>query len=102
MDRKPTEFESSYNEESIGSGLLRSMQQKPLAYIGLLGMVGACSYGYMRYKTRGVLHSTSLFLMQLRVGAQAMVVGTISIGMVYNAVNQYNLRKEKQRLKNAE
>ena len=61
-------------------------------------MGGACGYGYWRYKTRGVLHSTSLFLMQLRVGAQSMVIGTLCIGMLYNMVQQQYKKKEKKQL----
>lgn len=59
-------------------------------------MIGALGYGYHRYKTRGFLVSPSLFIMQLRVGAQAAVVGCITCGMVYNMVQQHILKKKKE------
>ncbi|OXU25395.1 hypothetical protein TSAR_016985 [Trichomalopsis sarcophagae] len=90
------EFTSSYEEEGIGSGIVRQFQEKPIAMTGIVGMIGALGYGYNRYKTKGFLVSPSLFLMQLRVGAQAMVVGCITCGMIYNMVQQHLLKKKNE------
>ncbi|KAG8258802.1 HIG1 domain member 1A, mitochondrial [Homalodisca vitripennis] len=47
---------------------------------GLLGFVGALGYGAYKYKHRGEM-SRSLFFVQLRVGAQSMVVGALVISI---------------------
>jgi hypothetical protein len=47
-------------------------------------MLGTIGYGGWRYKTKGFKFNASLFLMQLRVGAQSVVVGCITVGLLYN------------------
>lgn len=57
-------------------------------------MCSAVGYGYWRFKNKGYLISPSLFLMQLRVGAQSAVVGCIMVGMIYKMVNEHLLNKK--------
>lgn len=38
--------------------------------------------------------SPSVFLMQLRVGAQGVAVGALALGMVYHMINEYVLKKK--------
>ncbi|XP_046667340.1 HIG1 domain family member 1A, mitochondrial-like isoform X2 [Homalodisca vitripennis] len=67
-------------DESQGDRLSRKMKEAPLLPIGLLGFVGALGYGAYKYKHRGEM-SRSLFFVQLRVGAQSMVVGALVISI---------------------
>lgn len=67
--------------------------------LGVLGLIGACSYGAYRYKTKGMTFTPSLFLIQLRVGAQATVVGCLTLAMVYRMVDQHILKKDKEPVK---
>ncbi|KAF6207628.1 hypothetical protein GE061_016075 [Apolygus lucorum] len=60
--------------------------------IGIVGLVGAVIYGAYQYKNRGKM-STSVYLMQLRVGAQSMVVGTLALGVTFNLINEAFFKK---------
>lgn len=56
--------------------------------IGVL--VCSVAYGAYKYKTRGKM-STSVFLMQLRVGAQGLAVGTLAGGLLYTMIREHFL-----------
>jgi len=55
---------------------------------GLAGLTLACLYGAYKYKHRGTM-STSVFLMQLRVGAQGTVVACLTAGIAYALFKDY-------------
>lgn len=60
---------------------------------GLAGLTLACLYGVYKYKHRGTM-STSVFLMQLRVGAQGTVVACLTAGIAYTLVRQYLMKSD--------
>ena len=47
--------------------------------LGILGTCGMLGWGFYRFKYRGGM-SPSVFLMHLRVKAQGMIVGAITLG----------------------
>lgn len=49
---------------------------------GILGFGLVAAYGIYRFKTRK--GKTSLYLIQLRLAAQATTVGIIGVGVLYN------------------
>lgn len=59
--------------------------------IGVL--TAAVAYGAYKFKHRGNM-STSVFLMQLRVGAQGLAVGALTLGLLYSMVNEHILKKK--------
>lgn len=54
----------------------------PLGIAGTLGMLGYCVYNY---KNRGSM-STSVYVMQTRVMAQAVIVGAMAAGVTYSII----------------
>lgn len=48
----------------------------------MAGFLGVVAFGAYNYRNRGTM-ATSMYLMQLRVAAQGTVVGTLSIGLLY-------------------
>lgn len=77
-------------EEKQSSKLWRKMKEAPFVPVGIGGLIGAVGYGIYNYRKRGAM-STSVYLMHLRVKAQGMVVGAITIGIGINiGVHLYN------------
>lgn len=54
----------------------------PLGIAGTLAMLGYCAYNY---KNRGTM-STSVYVMQTRVMAQAVIVGAMTLGVTYTMI----------------
>ncbi|KAK6183476.1 hypothetical protein SNE40_010952 [Patella caerulea] len=79
-------------QESSQSKLWRKTKEAPFVPIGILGLIGACIYGAKTYKNRGGM-STSVYLMQYRVIAQGMVVGSITLGMCASIAQKIYNRK---------
>ncbi|XP_064595289.1 HIG1 domain family member 1A, mitochondrial-like [Liolophura sinensis] len=75
-------------EESHGSKLWRKTKEAPFVPIGLVGLTGAVVMGAIKYKNRGQM-TTSMYLMQLRVVAQSMVVGAMTLGVGYSLLSDY-------------
>ncbi|KAG8223388.1 hypothetical protein J437_LFUL002633 [Ladona fulva] len=80
----------SYVDETHAEKLARKAKDAPFLVVGILGLIGACGYGVYAYKNRGKM-STSVYLMQLRVGAQGAVVGALTLGVAYNLIREYVL-----------
>ncbi|XP_052822958.1 HIG1 domain family member 1A, mitochondrial-like isoform X1 [Octopus bimaculoides] len=74
-------------EEDNESKLLRKIREAPFMPIGIAGCIGAVAYGIYNYKNRGKM-STSVYLMHLRVKAQGMVVGALTIGVAINIMQK--------------
>ena len=68
--------------------------------LGIAGLIGTCIYGYRRYKTQGYKISPSMYVLQLRVAAQSVVVGALTCLMVWNMVEKNILHKEDTPKKN--
>lgn len=60
---------------------------------GIAGLTLACLYGAYKYKHRGTM-STSVFLMQLRVGAQGTVVACLTAGIAYTLFRDYFMKPD--------
>ena len=58
-------------------------------------MIGALGYGAYSFRHRGKM-STSVFLMHLRVKAQGMVVGAITVGVGLSLLNEYYLKPKQE------
>ena len=69
------------------------MCMKICMYAGIAGTIGMIAAGAYNYKNRGTMR-TSIYLMHLRVRAQGMVVGAITIGVTYNLLRDYVFNKE--------
>ncbi|KAF2898546.1 hypothetical protein ILUMI_07617 [Ignelater luminosus] len=79
MSKPKVEF---FEEESQTDRLSRKTKEAPFFPIAV-GMCGAaCLYGAYMFKRRGHM-SPSVFLMQLRVGAQGLAVATLTVGLGY-------------------
>lgn len=66
-------------------------------FLGLTATAGTLVYGYRRYRKYGPAHSTSMFLMQLRVFAQGAAIVCITAGMVYKLLQENVFEKEKKK-----
>jgi len=84
---------AAYSDESHSARLARKSQEAPFMPIGIAGLTLACLYGAYKYKHRGTM-STSVFLMQLRVGAQGTVVACLTAGIAYTLVRQYLMNSD--------
>ncbi|KAL5010572.1 hypothetical protein ScPMuIL_012877 [Solemya velum] len=78
---------ASWAEEDETSKLWRKTKEAPFVPIGIGGLLGAVGYGVYKYRHRGSM-STSVYLMHLRVAAQGMVVGAITIGVGINVAQR--------------
>ena len=52
-----------------------------------IGMIGYGAYSYKDARRSGM--STSLFLTQLRVKSQSMIVGAMTVGVAYTLLRDY-------------
>ncbi|XP_045454137.1 HIG1 domain family member 1A, mitochondrial [Melitaea cinxia] len=84
-----------YREESQAERIARKSKDSPFMIIGIAGLLGVCSYGAYKFKSRGKM-STSVFLMQLRVAAQGTVVAALTIGIGYSMIQRYLLKEAKK------
>lgn len=76
---------SSRNDGDYDAGekLSRKAKDSPMMVIGLTGLVAVCGIGAYRFRNRGNM-KVSQFLMQLRVAAQGVVVGALTLGVIYS------------------
>lgn len=82
-----------YEEESQSEKLARKSKETPIFPIAIAGLVTAVGYGVYKFNKRGKM-SPSVFLMQLRVGAQGVAVGALTLGLLYTMVNEHILKKK--------
>lgn len=93
MSRIPViEYEDAPPAESSAAKLKRKTLEEPFVPLGMLGFFAAVAYGGYAYKKRGQM-STSIYLMRLRVMAQSVVVGSITLGAAYTMFKTYNKEK---------
>jgi len=71
-----------HQEEKNKSKFMRKAEEAPFVPLSIAGLLGAVAWKAYQYKNRGNM-STSVYLMHLRVQAQAMVVGGMTIGVSY-------------------
>jgi len=88
----PANFDGSHVEK-----LKKKAKDAPFVPIGIAGMLGAIGWGAYSFKHRGNM-STSVFLMHLRVKAQGMVVGAMTLGVGWMLINDHLLKKPSERV----
>lgn len=79
--------------ESPTDKLKRKALADPFVPIGILGFVGAVTWGAYAYKKRGNM-STSIYLMRLRVIAQTCVVGAMALGAGFTMLKSFAEEKK--------
>jgi len=84
---------NQYTEPSQIDRISKKAKDAPFVPIGIAGMVGAVAYGAFTFRKRGSM-SPSVFLMHLRVKAQGMVVGAITLGIGYTLFKDYIWKKD--------
>jgi len=87
---------ADFNSSQVDK-LKRKAQDAPFVPLGIAGMLGAVGYGAYSFKSRGNM-STSVFLMHLRVKAQSMVVGAMTLGVGWMLLNDHILKKPSERV----
>lgn len=85
----------TYEEESQKDRLVRKSKEAPIFPIAIGGLVAAVAFGAYKFNKRGKM-SPSVFLMQLRVGAQGVAVGALTVGLVVTMANQYFSNKKQE------
>lgn len=110
MGEKPS---FSYEQETQAEKLARKSKEMPIFpigkyvihfnnfdytyvnfYLAIGGLVAAVAFGAYKFNKRGKM-SPSVFLMQLRVGAQGVAVGALTVGLLITMANQYLHKKDK-------
>jgi len=71
-----------FEEESQGDRFSRKTKEAPMFPIAIGVCTLAVAYGAYMFKNKGKM-STSVYLMQLRVGAQGAAVGALTLGLAY-------------------
>lgn len=89
MSNQPSTY---FEEESQSDRLARKSKEAPFFPIALGVCAIACGYGAYMFKRRGQM-SPSVFLMQLRVGAQGLAVGTLTLGLAYTMYRENFMKK---------
>ena len=88
-----TQISNQYVEPSHLERISKKAKDAPFVPLGIMGMIGAVGYGAYTFKQRGKM-SPSVFLMHLRVKAQGMVVGAITLGIGYTLFKDYIWKKD--------
>ena len=72
-----------------------------LCYAGIAGALATIGYSIFAFRRRGTM-STSVFLMHLRVRAQSMIVGSLTLGVAATLIKEFmDKRKKKQKTSQA-
>ncbi|XP_043578005.1 HIG1 domain family member 1C-like [Bombus pyrosoma] len=82
------------NEISLSDRFYLLAKRSPFFLAGIVGLTTVCGIGAYKWKTRTV--KPSIFIVQLRVAAQATALGIISLGMFYGMYNDYIKKKKKE------
>ncbi|KAK5640107.1 hypothetical protein RI129_010918 [Pyrocoelia pectoralis] len=77
-----------YHDESQSERLARKSKDAPFFPIAIGVCAVTCAYGAYMFKKRGQM-SPSIFLMQLRVTAQGLAVGTLTLGLAYTMFDEH-------------
>ncbi|KAB0796379.1 hypothetical protein PPYR_08080 [Photinus pyralis] len=77
-----------YENESQSERLARKSKETPFFPIAIGVCAATCVYGAYMFKRRGKM-SPSIFLMKMRVAAQGLAVGTLTLGLGYTMFNEH-------------
>ncbi|CAD6208210.1 GSCOCG00010462001-RA-CDS [Cotesia congregata] len=84
-------------DETPMQQMWRSFSGNPFLMIGVTGFIATAIIGGYRFAKRPKDSPPSLFLIQLRVTAQSVVVGSLGIGMLYGMVDHWILNPKPKR-----
>ncbi|KAK0161063.1 hypothetical protein PV327_009580 [Microctonus hyperodae] len=84
-------------EESGTDIAIRKFKNNPFLLFGVTGFLITAGIGAYKYKSRPKGMSTATFLVRLRVAAQSVVVGSLTVGMAYGMINKYVLNNNDEK-----
>ncbi|XP_014666176.1 PREDICTED: HIG1 domain family member 1A, mitochondrial-like [Priapulus caudatus] len=79
-------------EESSLEKAFRKFKSDPIVPLGMLGFFGMATYGIREFKNRGNMPA-SVYLMHLRVKAQSIVVGAMTLAVGYHLMKDFTKSK---------
>ncbi|XP_057334470.1 HIG1 domain family member 1A, mitochondrial-like [Microplitis mediator] len=80
-----------FDDDQSSQKMLKSLTKNPFLLVGVAGFLATAGIGGYRFFTRPKGSPASLFLIQLRVTAQSVVIGSLTVGMVYGMVDHWIL-----------
>jgi hypothetical protein len=86
----------SITEEEKQPKFLDKAKKNPFFPIGIASGLTALGYSAYKFRTRGNT-KLSLYLIHTRVAAQSAVVGTLTLGVLYNMYQEYVVNPRKQK-----
>lgn len=84
------------DNETPSEKLMRRSKENPVVPVGVFCAIGACTYAAYNYKNRGNT-KTSVYLMQLRVIAQGMIVGALALTAGINLYQRLSKPEDKKK-----
>jgi len=93
----PGEFEGyvSITENDKPVKLMDKARKNPFYPIGITAGITALAWSAYKFKKRGDT-KISLYLIHTRVAAQSAVVGTLTLGVLYNMYQEYVVNPKKK------
>jgi len=88
MAAPPPKYDVSQSDR-----LKSKAQAAPFVPLGIAGTLAALGWGVYTFKNRGNM-SPSVFFMHLRVKAQGMIVGAITVGVGITLYQDYFAKRE--------
>jgi len=79
--------------ETPSEKLMRRSKENPIVPVGIACALGACGYAAWNFKNRGDT-KMSVYLVQLRVIAQGLVVGSLALTAGYNLYHRLHKAPE--------
>jgi len=87
-----------YEEEGLGTKLVAKAQRNPFLVLGLTGLVATLAVGAYNFKKRSKDFHISMFFVQLRVVAQSVVIGSLTVGMTYSMLQEFVFKEKKPKI----
>lgn len=87
------EIDDLYEEESASKKFIRRSKENPVVPVGICAALGCCGYAAYNFKNRGNT-KISVYLIQLRVIAQGMVVGAMALTAISQLYQRHQRNKK--------
>ncbi|XP_034946366.1 HIG1 domain family member 1A, mitochondrial-like isoform X2 [Chelonus insularis] len=84
------------DEPSRIERIIRGVKKNPTVALGYGGCLAVAAYGIYNFKNRKDGIRPSLYFIQLRVVAQTVAIGTITLGATWNMINHFVLNPKKK------
>ncbi|CAF0798727.1 unnamed protein product [Brachionus calyciflorus] len=82
-----------FEENKPRNRLLDKIKKDPTPVIGLAGLVGVVGYSLFHYRKKSSDMKPSVYVIQTRVFGQGMVVGAVTLGLLYHMYQTYKEKK---------